>query len=415
MMPIRLRTLFVLALILPSIPGKGIAQEDTIAYPIADKMLRDRGIDPGNRQQVLDSLQSNRRSTRFAAILYCGEKSVHEAVPRLHALFDLFPSVETDGIQGIEGRAIGDRACILRTIIKMDDTTFRNELRAEIDSMAAANTDTADIVDFASFLMKKHNDDYGWFHILPFYDRQEGVDISMLSQLKPFLSSTHRQQVMQIFHKAYKTTGESEVRSFCLRLLLEAGDPEIEAMAIQAVRAEPDLSLKFTGFEILHDIRSRFLIPMFIHTLDTQQGASARELVFTYFMQLDSFEGYRYLQATVRRGDSTFSRWLRLFSGTWYKALAPSDSIPVVILVDSLKGRLGQLADIGWLAEEGLTSQLVGHLSRAVKYLIAKDSLRSFETIKVFQNAVDSVYQVTTAFGPRRLTKEGWTDRKSVV
>src|SRR3990172_4064167 len=93
--------------------------------------LQELGIDPNNKHMVIDSLRSGNSRVRFGAINYCGQEKIREALPILKEVF----SQRHESDQLVDDRYLGDRAQILRAVIAMEDTSFHDELKSEIDSL----------------------------------------------------------------------------------------------------------------------------------------------------------------------------------------------------------------------------------------------------------------------------------------
>lgn len=137
-----------------------ISQEICFSQIIVNTQTRDKlisyNIDPNNIEQVIDSLETKNNNKRWWLIHWIGEDTIYEAIPKLKSLFQLPNTTRFPSYRYMEQKSI-----ILRAVMQLNDTTFREEFKQELDSLSLDDENYYNIMWFASYIQEKNNDPYG--------------------------------------------------------------------------------------------------------------------------------------------------------------------------------------------------------------------------------------------------------------
>ncbi len=123
---------YLLLIIILSIPFINNLNGQIIRDNSTKNELLGYGIDPENLNQIMDSLNTKDDFKRWWLIHWIGDSKIYEAIPKLKLLFQ-----QPNSIKFLQDRSVGQKAIILRTIMKLQDTTFQQEFREELDSLSS--------------------------------------------------------------------------------------------------------------------------------------------------------------------------------------------------------------------------------------------------------------------------------------
>lgn len=377
--------------------------------------LQELGIDPNNKQMVIDSLRSSNSRVRFGAINYCGQGKIREALPILKEVFS--QRYETD--QLVDDRYLGDRAQILRAVIAMGDTSFHDELKSEIDSLwrkgKGRNLDY--VIEFSSFLQEKHRDDYGFRFVYEYYSLlQDFVPnhiIIPISFLEPFVKNQYRDSLLPILRNAAVIHPESASRASSLRFLKVLMDPQLETLLLQAGRVDPDAAVRARARELLGELGS----PLYVTALKeaARDETKHRSINYDLLIRTRQVSNYKYVLDILNQNiDPESNRNIRIFLENPY-AFYPSETTPTALLLDSLVVSVSQILNYGWLADANFVNELDNGLDNAKKHLANKDSVNAYKEVQIFQEKVNTEYERTVdnqkkgrPRDKRFVTVEGW-------
>jgi uncharacterized repeat protein (TIGR02543 family) len=353
------------------------------------------GIDPDNTQQVLDSLRSRNILARHSVIRFCGQETLRTAVPLLR---DLFAS----------DSARKDRSSILFAIRRMGDTTFQNEFRTEIDSLRGTDERITDITFFTSYLMEKHNDDYGFTAILPYYADPEKLNRHkpLIGELEPFFGSPHEAEVRTILRNCASSHPTGGARGVCLRYLQRLQDPQLEPLAYQRAFSDSDGTVRLIAREILKEISS----PRYVETLydAVQHETHFRSSYYASLLSTRQPSAYKYVVDVYRENrDPESNSLLKLELENPFVFLLPRN-VSTTTAFDSLIFAVNQLADYEWLADAAFVDELTNDLQTARNYLASGDTANAASSTKAFRRTVDEEYRDSLDGDNRSVTIEAW-------
>jgi len=86
----------------------------------------------------------------------------------------------------------------------------------------------------------------------------------------------------------------------------------------------------------------------------------------------------------------------------------PADSLALASIIDSLTSRTPRVANLGWLAGNNFTSELLSTLQLAHDAIVSGDQIDCARAIRTFQEKVDAVYRDSLNSDPRFVTIDGW-------
>ncbi|MBM2845473.1 MAG: hypothetical protein HW407_785, partial [Bacteroidetes bacterium] len=224
-----------------------ISQEITFSSDV-NAALQRLGINPSDTLQVLDSLFSSNSEIQFWTVRYCGENRLRMAIPSLRQLFVQYPASDQK-----RSRSSALRVTVLESVIEIGDSSFRNELRIEIDSLRSYDNNSYELILFSSYLMRQHSDDYGYTAIHPFYadDEKRAYAKPRVYALRPFLIGSHREDVLQLLRENVRLHPVKWERAKSLELLDQAHDANVDS-----------LELSVSQFDTSYEVRtySRYLL-----------------------------------------------------------------------------------------------------------------------------------------------------------
>ncbi|MEK6816267.1 MAG: hypothetical protein AABY09_01525, partial [Nanoarchaeota archaeon] len=363
------RILFCFLLPLLAIPRvPSFAQITRIVPQWAREDLLKLGIDPENKQMVLDSLRSNESRVRFVVINFCGQQKIREALPLFREIFALYGGLEQSEVE----RYLSDRSQILKAVIQMEDTSFQKEFRMEIDSLKAEGKgrDVDYMIEFSSYLATKHHDDYGFLATSAYYSHLEDFltrqIIVSVSYLKPFVTPQYRDELIPLLRKTAVVHPQAGSRATSLSFLKELQDSQLESLLLQASRNDPDISVRTRAREILGELRSSLYIAALIEAARSE--TRFRYVNYDLLIRTRQPTAYKYVyDVLTENSDPESNASIKLFLDNPY-AFYPSQNVPTGLLLDSLAAAIPQVSSYSWLADKNFAKELNNHLENARKH-----------------------------------------------
>ena len=395
----------LLFLLFTSFASQGYAQT-TSSW--ARQELAKLGIDPNNRSIILDLLRSKDDQVRFIAINFCGEEKIREALPVFKQVFREHGVVEHFGL----GRSLGDRSQILEAVIEMEDTSFCEEFKMEIDSLQAERKglDIDCMIKFSSYLAEKHDEDYGFAATYAYYAHIEEflprLVIVSVSYLKPFLTSQHHDELLPLLRRMAVEHPRGESRLQSLLFLLKLQEPQIENLLMQAGRTDSEFSVRYGARRILRDLNNSLYVTALREATHTE--TKHRWLNYELLIRTREPSAYRYVCDVLKQNlDPESNELIKLSLENPY-LFTPLDDTPRMRMLDSLIAALPQISSYGWLADESFVSELGEELHRAQQALSSSDSIGMALALQTFQGSIDLVYKDSLNPDARKVTMEGW-------
>ena len=348
------------------------------------------GIDPENFYQVIDSLNTVNDDKRWWLIHWIGEKRIYSAIPELKLLMQKPNTNRFPRMRNMEQKTI-----ILRTIMDLNDTTFHQEFKDEIDSLSKNDINYFDTMLFASYLQKTYNDSYGWQFIKKYFSKEFADTTSVpyfraqIYNLKPFLSSAYRNEAAIILRRY-------AVNSFvALDYLAEVNDPETEQLAINMALHNDDRFSRYDASEILKNISTA----TYINTLKASLNIVTDNRLYIYagLLRTRNPGVYKYIidlyNSNEYPSDSSITRQELDNPFLFY----PPKQETIVSLLDSLTSYIHQLQDYNWIGDEEFVQELNSDLTASKNYYLTGDTISSANKLKTIFIKIDTRYRNATS------------------
>jgi hypothetical protein len=394
-----------------------IAQE---GKPFSEHILEDVrqiGIDPNNRQQVLDSLNSSNIYTRSKLYYLCGLKKITEALPVLKQNYYKYPYTTSRWGNIPNTRLHQERNHILGTVEEMNGDGFQQEFRMELDSMKNYLVkDNSMFLRFASYLMKKYNDDYGFNTMVSIYTKKENLEEAWLYPLylEPFYNSPYKTEVIEALRYVCKESSEDDTRASAFEALQKIHDPGLSSFAYELSKNDSMFTMRHRARCMLVRSRSPLYLISMIDAIKEELDTTGNILTFRliyYRVLLESRQlwAYKYVldlfKGNIYPADQTNIH--SLLENYKYDVLYSFDA-DIKEQMDSVRNSLSQLQIYNWLGNNNFIAELNGYLASAKNKLAINDSINCARQIKSFQQAIDREYRDSANSTPAFVTIEGW-------
>ncbi len=347
------------------------------------------GIDPENFYQVIDSLNTVNDDKRWWLIHWIGEKRIYSAIPELKLLMQKPNTNRFPRMRNMEQKTI-----ILRTIMDLNDTTFHQEFKDEIDSLSKNDINYFDTMLFASYLQKTYNDSYGWQFIKKYFSKEFADTTSVpyfraqIYNLKPFLSSAYRNEAAIILRRY-------AVNSFvALDYLAEVNDPETEQLAINMALHNNDRFSRYDASEILKNIN----ITIYINTLKASLNIVTDNRLYIYagLLRTRNPEVYKYIIDLYNSNEYPSDSSIIIQELDNPFLLNPSKQEAVGNLLDSLISYINQLQGYNWIGGAEFIQELNSDLVECKNYYLSGDTVSSANKLKILSNIIDIRHRDST-------------------
>jgi hypothetical protein len=360
-------------------------------------------VDPENKQQVLDSLQSPNLVVRRYVISYCGYAQIREALPVFKILFAQHPEVFNP-----EFRSLSERSTILDAVTLLEDSSFQQEFRMGIDSLRNYPDLNWQMISFAGYLMDKHNDDYGFNFILPYYTNPDSIKkYKPLSSYLMLFVNKHREEIINALKFCVSHHPKDYERKGILRDLYNLGYPEIESIAYEFAESDTSENVRDEARLIIKRVNRSLFEKMLIEALQIETSATGRDNIYTELGLIGKLWSYKILaDIYVSNRDSQNSVNLEYHLENEYH-LRHGLSTPL-LEIDTLKSNVTQMLSFGWLGDYGFAIELNDILNNAQSFLFAGDSVKCARQVKLFQSRVNEEYRDTLDNDGKFITVFGW-------
>jgi hypothetical protein len=317
----------------------------------------------------------------------------------------------------------------------MEGDGFQQEFRMELDSLKKYIEKDADTyIIFASYLMKKHQDDYGFETMIKFYTSRDSLVKYRPEEmyLSPFFNSTHKTEVIEALRFIIQASPNRTERVGAFYALRELSDLQIDFYR-QIALNDPSVENRYYAADYLKRLKDystaiqgyKAVVKAKIDTLRTIEEygkAIPREIIRTLFetkycvyaiSNLEdinspySYKALLELQAELQPGP-ILDRLLLALETYWPPTPNKHDSATVSQMVDSLVSFIPQCASLGWLGDANFIKELDNHLANAKKHLEKSDTLKCAREVEKFQAKISKEYKEANANNKRFVTIEGW-------
>jgi|WetSurMetagenome_2_1015567.scaffolds.fasta_scaffold04551_3 hypothetical protein len=375
--------------------------QDIIGYS-ADELLK-VGIDPNNHQQIIDSLASNSLQIRSLVIEYCGEMKFYAAREEL----DLLLENTTFPVDPPYSYSLTERAKILYSLVELEDSTIKEELRDAIVIMSGDSLNISDLLFFSQYLMQKFNDDFGWEYIKPYYERGSSQFVSVdVYYLKDFLNSSVKDEVVNVLRNLALADYRSGNRITAIDLLTDINDEEIVNIITQASINDPDKMNRYLAREILKKINYELYLDLLKSALETETEyrlfiydgllRSGRPSVYKYVV--DIYKSNQYPADSGIIEEELANQWL----------LRPKEEETLTILLDSISSFLNQLNSFGWIGNQNFVQQLNTYIVSGKNYYQSNDTISSANQMKLFSVEIDKELRDSTDLVNKFVNQDAW-------
>jgi len=373
--------------------------------------LRELGIDPDNKQQVLDSLNSSNDYLRYHLYNYCKEAKIVEALPILKSLFYKYPSTQSTGSCN-PSRGTEDRVQILDAVLAMDGDGFQQEFRLELDSLNNyLEKDAHYYIRFASYLMKKYQDDYGFNTMIKFYTIKENrIKFKFEAQLqflRPFYNSSHNAEVIEALRFVCREDPGRAFSGQALDELKGIPDPQFESFAYELSKTDTSSSIRSSARWLLNEIGSPLYLTSLIDALKFE--TEGRRWYYAWLLDSRQVWAYKYVLDLYKNNTFPADRsFVEIELNQYPFHLSPPSNIKSKMLLDSLTNSLPQLLNYNWIGNQNFVSELNEYLANAQNKLNTGDSINCARQIRIFQQLVDQEYRDSLNNNGKFVTVEGW-------
>jgi hypothetical protein len=302
------------------------------------------GIDPDNKQQILDSLRSLDKHTRVCLYDYCEKEKIIEVLPIMKENFYKYPYTQNWGQE--LSRLGQERNHIINAVVNMEGDGFQQEIRMELDSLKKyigkrMHWDFDLFIEFSSYLMKKHRDDYGFNTMIKFYTSRDSLvkyrPWSMF--LEPFANSTHKTEVIEGLRFICRENPDRGESISALHILKDIPDPQFGTFAHEISKTDTSESIRYFARLYLEEIKSPLYWTSIMDALKFE--TEKRSWYYEWLLESKQVWAYKYVVDLFKNNtypaDSTI---IKDALETYHEALRPSLEIPIKELIDSLRASL---------------------------------------------------------------------------
>jgi len=365
--------------------------------------ISELNIDPNNYEQIIDSLSSNSLITRSWLIKYCGAKKIYESRNALRQLLANTPFEENPPYQ----YSFTERADILRSLVDLEDSTIKEELKDAIIIMSDDSSNIAILSSFSEYIMKKFNDEFGWQYIKPYYlmgsSQLFGIDVY---HLKPFLNSDVSEEVIQVLRNLALADYRSGNRITAIDFLTDINDEEIVNIITQASINDPDKMNRYLARENLKKINYELYLDLLKSALETETEyrlfiydgllKSRQPSIYKYVIDLYKSNKYPFDRSLIE--DELENQWL----------LQPKEEQSVAILLDSLSSSLNQLYAFDWIGNQNFIQQLNSYIFNSKNYYQSNDTISSASQMRLFSAEIDKELRDSTDLVNKFVNQDAW-------
>ncbi|MFC2094063.1 hypothetical protein ACFLSH_00410 [Bacteroidota bacterium] len=395
------KSVYILVLVSIVVLGVSNNQAQIIIGKSTENKLISYGIDPENFNQVIDSLETEDDYKRLWLIDWVGQRKIYQAIPNLQLLFyqpntERFPKY----------RSMEQRATILKAVIYLEDTTFVEEFKQELDSLALSDENHYVIIRFSTYLQEKQNDSYGWQYMKKFY-APEYPEITTVPffyievySLKPFLNSIYIEEVVEILRNF------AAHNYIALEYLAEINDPETEQLAINmSLNHAKDFS-RYRANKVLKDINLDSYITTLKASLNTVTGY--RGDIYDGLLSTTQPAVYKYVVDIYNSNQYPADSSIILQELDNQYFLYPEEANSVIDLLDSLSSALFQFNSFGWFGDINFVNEMNSYVLNSKSYYLANDTISSANQLKVFREEIDQELRDTTDIINEYVRLETW-------
>jgi hypothetical protein len=334
-------------------------------------------VDPDNKQQVLDSLQSPSAWVRENVERYCGYAQIRESIPLLKDLF----------LQHVD---FTERLAILNAVTLLEDTTFQQQFRELIDTLRSHPDEFSTTALFVGYLMAKNNDDYGFDALAPFYTNEDSVRI-----YRPNLgywvlfAAKHFTQVCGGLEVNLHSNPFAFNRYGALNYLSELQFQGTDQLAYETSKVDSSPSVRAMARSILKKLDFNLYVQSLVDATTSESDPSARQGVYGSLAAIGELWSYELLVDLYRSNKDSVNNWfLKADIENPYFQKPGADLSPIV-QIDTLKADVAAMFATGWLGNNVYANQLINMLDYARALLIRQDSVGCTKQIKSFQEDID--------------------------
>ncbi|MCO6446187.1 MAG: IPT/TIG domain-containing protein, partial [Ignavibacterium album] len=360
-------------------------------------VLINYGIDPDNYEQVIDSLSSTDYDKRWFLISWIKTAKISAAISELKLLYHRPYSISLPMSRGLEQQSM-----ILKAIIELEDTSFQEEIRQELDTLALNDENAYEIIRFSSYLQLKHNDSYGWQHMKKYflYNYTEDFIYSMIYYLKPFIYSSHHEEVIEILRSL------ATFDIVALKYLREINDPESESLAINMALSSTNSYYRTAAREILHSIDNYSYVTTLKQLLDTL--TESRLSIYLELLEAAQPSIYKFVLDlyNVNQYPADSSIIVQALDMKWL--FYPDPVANVVDVIDSLSSALFQFYNFGWIGDVNFVNELNTYVLNSKTYYILNDTVSCINQLKLLRGKIDFEIRDTIDIVNTFLNEEAW-------
>ncbi len=354
--------------------------------------ILEESINPDDQQQVIDSLDASDLYLRNLLLQYCAECKISAAKPKLLEMLQRYPdfnNADDHYIPKIELR----RTLILRALVALEDTSIHVSLKSAIDSLKDENASASMISEFAGYLMKTFNDDFGWVTMKSYF--QPGSKIWIPDTfLEPFLNSSRSAEVVSILNYILTTSENAISRwsAICMMGKVNSADvtSTIYSFAINdssgAVRNAARSALKRKGELVLYT-----------QALNQSVGSENDDPGLTYEAMIASGQIALYIRVVnLYTGNTVPKDSLNMLYPLGNYNLYVQDDSLIINNLDTLKSALQYFSANSWIRGNDLVGELSVYLDQAKTFWIQNDSSGTVSSIDSFRSRLVNIFCDTT-------------------
>jgi hypothetical protein len=358
-------------------------------------------IDPDNKQQLLDSLNSPDPWVRYNVINYCGYAQIKESLPIFKTLYVKYPTSDSSH------KWLSDREAILDAVTLIEDTSFQQEFRMAIDSLRYRSEKFNKLNFYSGYLMDKHRDDYGFSSIIPFF-----INPDSIKKYRPNMSymylfkETHKDQVINALIACLSSQPESYQRSGALEHLYEIGYAQITSLASNLIESDSSFNVRLTALKILKKTDHSLFEKSLVDAVYNETNLDDLKILYTQMSTIGKLWSYKML-VDIYNNDPRNNFILKVDLENPYFQKIGSDISPI-LQIDTLKSNVMQMFFFGWLGDNSFNNELCSFLDQARSFLFTGDSVKCARQVKIFQSRINEEYCDSLDNDNRFVTVYGW-------